>query len=172
MDKPLLLGASLTPSGSELPSSQCKKRDSRALTTGKKTNQLFRESRAFPSTLLSVEDLLRGYWVLESLMAKYFLKELIVTPLDESWGYKTTVHLSGRKSVGVEGRKWYEPLNNLEPQFLHLESGSQPSSSKVLRELILKAEWALQIPCVIIRAGWGSEWSTDLPEVTQPMSAS
>ena len=53
-----------------------------------------------------------------------------------------------------------------------MESGSQPSSSKVLRELILEAEQALHIPCVIIRAGWGLEWSTDLPEVTEPMGAS
>ena len=44
------------------PVAKCKKRDSRALATGKKTTiQLLRESRAFPSTLLSVEDLFRGH---------------------------------------------------------------------------------------------------------------
>lgn len=47
----------------------------------------------------------------------------------------------------MEGRKYYEVLNNLEPQFSHLENGSQSFSDylKVLCELTFEAEQALQI---------------------------
>lgn len=50
-------------------------------------------------------------------------------------------------SLCMEGRKYYEVLNNLEPQFSHLENGSQSFSDylKVLCELTFEAEQALQI---------------------------
>ena len=56
--------------GSGLPSSQYEKRDYTVLIAGKKINQFLKESKAFPSTSLSLGDSFRGHWVLRSLMTE------------------------------------------------------------------------------------------------------